>query len=185
MRLMRFFLPILALALMAASSKPKATVRFHVEVNPNSGAAFVMSTQMPNSNRPVTLSKVAEISEADIVGIFPFPADDGTIGCAFRLDSHGRLALDTLSSDARGATLVGFVNSRAVTAMMIDRRVSDGLITIARGLQPEDIMLLRKSFPVLGEPKGKKGKEQAPAKTASTPIPAPAPLPSGMAPRGD
>lgn len=177
----RFLLPVLALGLIAAAGKPKATVRFHVEVNPNSGEPFVLSTQMPGEGQKVTLSKIPEISENDVVAIYPFPADDGTAGCAFKLDAHGKLALDTVSSQARGARMVGFVNNRPVTAMLIDRRISDGIITITRGLTPEDVLLLRKAFPVLGERKAPKGKGE----TFPTPVPAPAPLSFGAVPRGD
>lgn len=192
MRLMRFLLPLLALGLIAAASKPKVTVRFHIEVDASSGDAFMMSAQTPDSPHPLTLSKTAEISESDILAIFPFPADDGTIGCAFRLDAHGQLVLDTLSSESRGAMLVGFVNGRAVTAMLIDRRISDGIITITRGLRPEEILLLRKAFPTLGAKKPTKSSRQSaapagvPAPAAATPpIPVPAPLPETTLPRGD
>ncbi|MEI8234871.1 MAG: hypothetical protein WCH57_09330 [Verrucomicrobiota bacterium] len=186
MRSLRFLLPVLALALMAAASKPKVTIRFHTEANPKSGAQFTVSATMPDSSRQVTLSKFAEISESDIVAIYPFPASDGTIGCALKLDDHGRVVLDSLSQEYHGTLLFGFVNSRPVAAMLIDRRVSDGIVIIPRGLRPEEVALMRKAFPVLGEKKGKQGSKKT--EEAMEEAAAPAPLPKALstpAPRGD
>jgi len=186
MRFSRFLLPLLALALVAAASKPKLTIRFHLEASPTSGPAFTTTAKLPD-DRGICISKVADIGEGDVAAIYPFPTADGTLGCALRLTMHGQIALDVLSGESHGSTLVGFVNGRPVTAMVIDRRVSDGIITIPRGLTPAEVELMKKNFPTLGEKKNKKGSPKA----AETPIPAPAPLPvtqpaSGApAPRGD
>jgi len=186
MRFSRFLLPLLALIFLAAASKPKLTIRFHTEVNPNSGSSFAVSAPVPGASTPLSLSKVADITESDVAAIFPFPANDGSMGCALKLDTHGRIALDSLSQEYHGALLVGFVNGRAVTAMLIDRRISDGVITIMRGLTPADIALMKKAYPTLGE---KKTTQAAPAKSApvnnDTPvIVVPPPLPESL-PRGD
>jgi len=158
MRALRFLLPLCVLLFVAGASKPKVSVRFHVEVNPNSGEAFTMSSHLPGSGRAITLGKTAEISEQDIVAMYPFPDEYGTSGCTFKLNAHGRIKLDSLSMEARGGTLIGFVNGRAVTAMIIDRRVSDGIISINSSLQPEEIALMAKVFPVLGQPRQTKKK---------------------------
>jgi len=188
MRFSRFLLPLLALIFLAAASKPKLTIRFHTEVNPNSGSSFAVSAPVPGASTPLSLSKVADITESDVAAIFPFPANDGSMGCALKLDTHGRIALDSLSQEYHGALLVGFVNGRAVTAMLIDRRISDGVITIVRGLTPADIALMKKAYPTLGT---KKTTQASPAKSAPvTPvnnmpvIVVPPPLP-GSLPRGD
>ncbi|MDD5350785.1 MAG: hypothetical protein PHQ12_11295 [Chthoniobacteraceae bacterium] len=173
MRSLRFLLPLLALALMAGTSKPKVTIRFHTEAHSSSGSQFTVSATDPDSSRPITLSKFAEISENDVVAIFPFPASDGTIGCSFRLDNHGRIALDSLSQEYHGTLLFAFVNARPVAAMLIDRRVADGVVTIPRGLRPEEIEAMRKAFPVLGEKKGKGAKKASAATSAEIVVPPP------------
>ncbi len=168
MRFMRFLLPILGLCLIAGASKPKVTVRFHVEVNEVNGEPFSMTSKAPGTGQNLTLSKTASISENDIKAIYPFPAVDGSFGCAFRLDEHGNLMMSTLSTEARGATLVGFINGRAVTAMLIDRQINDGMVIIKQGIQAEELRLLLKAFPVIGQKK----KGQLPAASA-TPAAAP------------
>ena len=158
MRFPRLLLPLIALGFLAAASKPALTIRFHTEASDKTGGGsqFTMSSSLPDSSQSICLSKVAEISEKEVVAIFPFPADNGTWGCALKLDNHGRIALDTLSQEYHGTVLVGFVNGRAVTAMLIDRRVADGIITIPSGLTPGEIAQMQKVFPTLGAPKGKK-----------------------------
>jgi len=162
MRSLRFLLPLFALALMAGANHPKVSIRFHTEANPKSGSSFIVSAKMPDSDQPVTLSKFADIAEDDIVAIYPFPAADGTLGCAFKLDEHGRVSLDSISQQYHGTLLFAFINTRPVAAMMIDRRVSDGILMIPRGVRPEEVALMRKSFPVLGEKKGKSGAKKQP-----------------------
>jgi hypothetical protein len=163
MRFLRFLIPLLALCLIAGAKKPTVSVRFHVQVNEVTGAPFMMTAQLPGTNEKVTLSKTAEISEDDIVAIYPFAADDGSIGCAFKLNSHGKLVINTLSTEARGATLVGFINGRAVTAMLIDRPITDDLIVIKRGIVPLEAQLLAKAFPVLGQNNEKTSRKKAKA----------------------
>ena len=90
------------------------------------------------------------ITEREISGIFPFPASDGTMGCAFKLDDHGRVWLDTLSIEKKGMALVAMVNGRIVCDMLIDKRVADGIISIPNGLTNEDITILKKKFKVIG-----------------------------------
>ena len=188
MRFARFLLPLLALSFLAAAHKPKLTIRFHIEANPNSGSSFAIEAPVPGASRPISISKIADISENDVAAIFPFPAEDGSMGCALKLDNHGRLTLISISQEYRGTLLLGFVNGRAVTAMLIDRRVTDGVITIPRGLTPEEIGLMKKAFPTLGEKKDKKKEAEASAGSAPA-IAVPPSLrtepESRLAPRGD
>lgn len=146
---------------MAGTSKPPLSLRFHTESAPISGDSFTMTVPLEeNSGRKICISKVPVISEQDVRAIYPFPADDGTLGCAFKLDEHGRIAIDTLSQERRGSLLLGFVNSRLVTTMEIDRHVTSGVLYIARGLRPEEIEIMKKHFPVLGENKKKPAKKR-------------------------
>lgn len=187
MRFSRFLLPLFALSLIAAAKKPQQTIRFHIEANPNGGSSFTLSAKLPDSSQSISISKAAEISESDVEAIYPFPAANGTMGCALKLDEHGRIALDALSQEYHGGLLIGFYNGRPVTAMQIDRRIPDGIIYIRQGILPQEIELLRKMFPVLGEKKQKKSAHKT--AEASVPIPAPAvpqpALPSASLPRGD
>ena len=185
MRFLRFLLPLLVLGFTAGASKPPLSLRFHTETSASNGDEFTLKATLPNSTRKICLSKVAFISEDDVVAIYPFPANDGTQGCAFKLDNHGRIGLDTISQENRGSLMVGFLNTRVVTTMEIDRHVTSGVIYIAQGLTPQEIALLTKHFPVLG---AKKKKAAAKHTAQVNPDAAPAPQSTSANPstaRGD
>jgi hypothetical protein len=138
-----------------AKKKPAVAVRFHAEANPSDGEQFVLPVQIGNPPRAGAVSRIPTISENDIAAIFPFQAADGTAGCAFQLDRHGTFALQTLSTDQKGKYLIAFVDGRQVADLLIDRTITDGLVTIPRGMAAAEITLLEQKYPVIGKPKKK------------------------------
>ena len=82
-------------------------------------------------------------------------AADGTQGVYLKLDNHGTGLLQQHSMERRGRTLIVLLNGRQVSNLLVDRPVTDGIVSIPRGLSAEDITLLTTVFPVLGE-SGKK-----------------------------
>lgn len=170
MRFTRYFLPIFLLAALvaaplsvSASSKRKKdeiTIRFHLQANEQDGAPFITAVQTTAAGAPAYVKKIPEINENDITAIYPFAAADGTMGCAYQLDPHGRMSLDTVSVENRGRVFVIFVNGRLVSAMLIDKRISDGVITIPAGLTNEEIDKMLLKYRVIGEP-AKRPKKKA------------------------
>lgn len=149
--LCRCLLPILALALMGFAKKtPQAIVRFHTEANARDTQTFATPVILHNPPRQTYIQKVAVISERNILGYYPFEATDGTMGVVFKLDELGRIQLEALSLDHRGSSLVAFVNGRQVIDLIIDKRVSDGIITIPNGLSQDDMKRFKKDFKLLG-----------------------------------
>jgi len=149
---------ILALALAGFAKKKEAlSVTFHVETNSRDTSSFALPVNLKNLGRQSYIEKMPSITEREISRIFPFSASDGSMGCAFILDDHGRVWLDTLSVEKRGMALVAMVNGRIVCDMLIDKRVADGIITIPNGLSDQDIVILTKKFKVAGT-----GKKAAP-----------------------
>ncbi len=150
----RFLLPLLALAFVAAGKKePPLTVRFFLEANARDTSTFSTPVTLKNPPREAFVEKIPTLSERDVSSIYPFPANDGTMGCAFKLNEHGTFDLEAVSTDRRGSSIIAVVNGRQVIDMLIDKKVSDGIITIGSGLTQNDIDLLSKKFPVLGKPK--------------------------------
>ena len=157
MNLRLLLVPILALSLMGfAKKQPKVTVRFHTQANKEDTEQFSMSIPLQNPPRQVFFQKIPFLSENDVAAIYPFPASDGTMGCAFKFDGHGTLELDTQSIMRRGSEVVGFINGRLVSDMLVDRRVSDGVLVVPNGLTPLEIAALQLRFHTMGDPKGKK-----------------------------
>ncbi|HEV7868926.1 MAG TPA: hypothetical protein VGO90_14660 [Chthoniobacteraceae bacterium] len=110
--------------------------------------------KLKNPPREAFLQKVPSVHERQIDAIYPFRADDGTWGCAFKLDHDGRINLEVVSTDHRGKALVGFIGTKKgthpVVEMIIDRTVTDGVIQMPRGLTDMEITVLRSQFKVLG-----------------------------------
>ena len=159
MRLMLLCTAILTVALShscpAMTKKTPIAVRFHTEADKNDSDTFSVPVNLIYQRRQAYLSKVADISERMIERILPFPAKDGTWGCVIKLNSMGRIRLENMSGTLRGSALVIFVSTEAsrhqVADMIIDRVVTDGVITIPRGLTDLEVALLRKQFKILGE----------------------------------
>jgi len=179
-RLLFFAILSLTVSLPASamSKKSDITVRFHSEADRNDSAAFAIPVNLIYQQRQVYLSRVPDFSEKQIESILPFPAKDGSWGCVFKLTPQGRIRLETMSGEIRGSVLVVFIGTKAgqrqVADMIIDRPVSDGIISIPRGLNPLEILLLKKEFKTMGE-KAKRGSGEKPRDSVEK-------LPGGQAP---
>ncbi len=137
----------------AEAKKPQCTLRAHVEGNAKDGAVFSTQLRSPATGKKITIEKIPTISERDVVAFYPVPAADGTFGVLFKLDDHGKLALDTLSLEKRGTFLYVFVNGRPGAELQIDRRGSDGRLFVPTGLTPSDIELMKKQWRLIGQRK--------------------------------
>ena len=153
----RTLLPFVAIFLVAfAKKEPKATVRFHTEANKADTQQFAVPVELQDPPRTLYFQKIPFISEDDIMAVFPYQAADGTMGCAFKLNAHGTLELDTQSIMRRGSVIVAYINGRFITDLLMDKHVSDGRLDLPSGLTMEEITSLQKRFRTLGEPKGTK-----------------------------
>jgi len=150
-------LPVLALFCIAGARKePEVTVRFYTEVSGKESDSFSFPVQLHFPPRRGYITKIPNISERDITGIYLFQAADGSVGCSFLLDEHGKVALDTLSIEKRGTSLVALVNGRQAVDILIDRRVSDGIVTIPQGLTLPEAAMLKKTFKEINVSAGKR-----------------------------
>jgi hypothetical protein len=166
---------LLGAALLGMGGTPPVSIRFHVEANPNDTDVFSSQVHLQNPPRDVFIEKVPDINERMIRAVWPFQTTNGSWGCAFKLDVEGRLALEVLSTNKRGRAIVAMLSTkkhqRVVIDMVIDKPITDGIITIPTGLTELEIAVLTKEFPVIGQ---KKGKGKTPKATpAPTPVPTP------------
>lgn len=145
---------ILTAPLASAKSK-KCSLRVHAQGNENDGSVFTTPVTTPISGKNIFIEKIPAISEHDVSAFQAYPVANGNFGVLLQLDDHGRLALDTLSVERRGTTVLVFINGRLVTELLIDRRVTDGQIFIASGLTAADIASMQKTWPEIGAKKRK------------------------------
>ena len=160
MRIAPLVIAALAVTGMGFAKKPNITVRFHVEANERDGQPFAMPVKFANPPRDGFMTQIPAISERNIESIFPFRAADGTGGCAFKLDSFGRTALETMTLSNRGSAVVAFVGTKTgthqVIDMVIDKVIRDGIISIPRGLTDLEIAALEKEYKPMGQGRKKK-----------------------------
>jgi hypothetical protein len=140
----------LGLGSMAQARPKHCIVRVHAQANAQDGSTFATPVTTPLTGKNIFIEKIPTISERDVAAFRAYPAKDGSFGVLFQLNDHGRLALETLSLEHRGSTLVVLVNGRALTELMVDRRVSDGKLYIAAGLTAADIEVMGKDWPEIG-----------------------------------
>lgn len=154
---------LLALGFTAMSGKPKLTVAFFVQANQLDTNSFSTPLTLLHSDAKIFIRKIPELTEDNIIEIYPIPASDGTYGCVFKLDEDGKVKLTSLSTRMRGSVLVALINGEQVADLLIDRPVSDGLITIPDGITPQTMTLLKKSYRVYkAKPKSDKKKKKKP-----------------------
>jgi hypothetical protein len=138
--------------------KPTLSVRFYTQTSQSDSDSFSSPVTLLNG-RQTFIDQIAAISEHDIVAIYPFPAADGSGGCAIKLDDHGTIGLDTLSVAKRGTLLIATIDGTQVSDILIDQRVSDGIVTIPNGITTDMMKELLKKYPVLGGKKKMKKKD--------------------------
>lgn len=152
-KLLRYLLPVLALCFVAAAKKETAvTVRFYPEAIAGGVNTYPDPVWLQEPVRKIYRSKIAAISEQDVDSIYLYQVSDGSIGCVFILNDRGRAALDTLSVEKRGSTITAVVNNRMIINMLIDKRISDGIIVIPHGMTIQEGLMLKNTFKVLKAP---------------------------------
>ena len=140
-------------ALPCSAKQKHCTFRAHTEGNANDTGVFSAKVQSRLTGKRAFIEKTPTISERDVEAFRPYRNADGSFGVLLQLDTHGKLALDTLSIERRGGLLFIFVNGRPITEMHIDRRVSDGKIYLPGGLNAADLELMKKDWPLIGQKK--------------------------------
>jgi hypothetical protein len=150
---------LLACLFLGMAKKPIITVRFYAEANKQDTERFAKPLSFKYPPREGYIESVPSVHEKMIKAVFPFQATDGSWGCSFVLDNSGRLALEVLSTERRGSSLVAFVATKngvhQVLELLIDKPIRDGIITIPRGMTELEVAAIKKTWPVLGEKKKK------------------------------
>jgi hypothetical protein len=134
-----------------AKKAPPVTIRLHGEASPSDGASFSAEITLLHSQEKIRINKVPVVSERDIRAFLPFLGTNGSIGAYFLLDAHGANKLQQFSIEDKGGQAVALVNGRVAAALKIDKPVKDGILYVPGGILPEEIKILQKSFPLIGE----------------------------------
>lgn len=148
---------------------PALTIRLHGEGSASDGPSFSSEVQLNNPPVKIFMRNVPVTSERDIKAFFPFPGNDGQAGAYFRLDAHGSNKLQQFTVEDKGRTAIVLINGRIVANMKINAAVNDGILYVPGGIQPEEILLLQKQFPIIGSESEFGKKPRRPAKEETQP----------------
>lgn len=145
---------LLAVSFLGMGNKPQITVRFFAEAKAMDTERFAQPITFRTPPRQGYIERIPSIHEKHIKSVYPFQATDGSWGCAFQLDPNGRLALEVVSTERRGTYLVAFAGTKTgvhqVVELLIDKPITDGLISIPSGLTELEIAAITKAWPVIG-----------------------------------
>lgn len=144
----------LLLATSALAGRSHVSFQVHVAAKAQDSSVFAQPIRSLDGHQ-VYIEKTAWLSEHDVQAFYPYRAADGSYAALLQLDDHGRTVLETLSIEKRGSYLYVFVDGRALTELLIDRRVSDGKIYLPSGLTEADIKLMNKDWKLMGRGKKK------------------------------
>lgn len=86
------------------------------------------------------------ITEREIVAAHVFPAADGTHGAYFKLDSHGTNLVAQHTTAQRGSFLFTMINGRRAIDLYVDRPVTDGVLSIPKGLSEAEANMISLAF---------------------------------------
>jgi hypothetical protein len=181
-------------AFAGAKKQSAVAVRFYGQGGgAGEGSDFSQPVPLLGSGRTIYMQTMPLITEKEITAYYPFQARDGsgTMGAYFKLDAHGSNLLGQHTMAHRGEYMLAFFNGRHIIDLRIDRGVTDGIVSIPRGLTPTDVELLSITFPEIGhesvspsqkkkelaakEKQQAKAAKQSKAKSTPTPMPIPAP----------
>jgi len=150
--LLALLFPTLALA-GGKKEAPNITVRIHAEGLEREGPLFVAPVDLTYPKKRIYIRKVPIITEKDIDAIFPFRANDGSLGCTFKLDSNGRQKVEEHTVSERDEIVVALINGRVGSAMVSKKPIRDGVVTIPSGFSPGEILVLQSLHPTVGKEK--------------------------------
>jgi hypothetical protein len=152
-------LALFACVLMGMAKKTEVTVRFFEEANAMDTDKFARVITFKHPPRKGYISSIPAVHEGMFKAVYPFQAADNTWGCTFFLDAKGQMDLDVVSTSHKGGTLVAFLSTKTGThqaaELLIDQRITDGIITIPSGLTDLEIEAIKQNWPVVGVKKKK------------------------------
>ena len=129
----------------AGRKKGEFSISFHVEGDKSEGDKRVGEDVI--NGRTVYFRRLPVVTNKDFQGYWPFPADDGSLGAAFKLSSTGLRRLNTTGLTERGRLMRVVVNMRKVDVMLIDKNPEDGILVLWKGLTEEELKKLEKTLP--------------------------------------
>ncbi len=150
-RILAILLLGLSSAFAAGRKDIKTSFTFHIQDSGGTESKKLIFSQL-TAGQNISYRVIPALATKDIVAFKSFPSDDGsTFGVVLQLKPSAASRLASLSTANQGSWLLAQANGRVVDAVQIDRPVSDGQLIIWKSMTAQEIELLDKEFPQIGE----------------------------------
>jgi len=106
-------------------SNDDTTLRMHEQISSTLPSKLYREIPVPKTGLKINVDPFPILTERDVnkAEIYPTAGGDAIL---LRLEPHGSMALDELTTRSRGRYLVTFLNSKPVAAWFMDRRIQNG-----------------------------------------------------------
>lgn len=137
-------------ALAGGDKGPEVNVSFHVETEGSDNPKMIFPHDVMGNQR--FFRRIPEVSTKDFVAFSPFPSEDqASYGVVFHLKDTARRRLAAVTSVNQGKWLVCQAFGRILDGVLIDAPVDDGAIVVWKNLTIDEIHLIDKVMPRIGE----------------------------------
>lgn len=129
---------------VAGASKPQVIFRIHVQTEGqglSSNQAFPVQLRQPEET--IFVRAQPEISEADLVAVEDWTAEDSGQAVQVQFNPRGQQALNALTLQHQGQAMVVFLNGRVVYSALIDVNLNRGTLIIPRGVADTEVTMLK------------------------------------------
>lgn len=116
---------LLAAGCASFGDKEATTVRFHEQISSSLPSKLYRDITIPPLGLTIQVDRFPVLTERDIAEAQLLPTPGGS-AILLRLEPHGTMALNELTTRSRGRYLVVFLDGRPVAAWFMDRRIENG-----------------------------------------------------------
>jgi preprotein translocase subunit SecD len=128
---------LLATGCALFGDKEQTTLRFHEQFDPSLPSKLYRDVTIPKTSLTMQVDRYPVLTERDIQAATIYPTAGGP-AIMLRLEFHGNMVLDELTTRGRGRYLVVFLNGRAVEAWFMDKRINNGVFLVEGDFTEEE-----------------------------------------------
>jgi preprotein translocase subunit SecD len=137
-------LVLVSVLLIAGASKPQVILRIHVQTEGKGlSSNQVFPVQLRQPEETIFVRAQPEISEADLIAVEDWAAEDSGQAVQVQFNSRGQQALNALTLQHQGQAMVIFLNGRVIYSALIDVNLSRGTLIIPRGVAETEVAMLK------------------------------------------
>jgi len=153
---------VAAVSLGAGKKYKLSYITVHTEGDATDNPKMVVPVKLGSEHRQYFFSKIPSFTDADVEWFYPFRSRDGaSFGTAFKLRNHGLQELKGITLTNQGKLLGIRVSDGPLSAVLIDRPITDGVIVVWEGLSQKNLAEFSRRFPHVDQFRAQEGPQFA------------------------